>query len=801
MPEMTGNQYNSDMNGEESEPKENDRLSPEDSALNTSDVKIMDKNNSNSNTDNKKSRFEILENRFRRARSQLESNRNHRIILILAILIFVLLVTTIILSIKLSLRPQLISNPKCETSDCLKAATSVVSALNTTYDPCHNFWQFSCNGWTNKNAIPDNRGSWAVTDQIRDRIQHELRHYIDLIGQGVDEADPQFKVKRFYSSCLNVEDIEYNSISTIKYEIQEIGGWSLLSSWSYQSWDRTKVIERLHTKYGVNPYFKVSVGPDDLDPNQPFIIKIEPSGLGLPSKNYYYDSKYEKQTESYKNFMRELAKLFNAQSIQANQFAENMFNYEKRIAEVTPDLEEYEEPNNYLKKRYSIRELMSIAPSIKWLNLLQNYFPNSQLNEGTRVLVAFEPYLRNISNIISTTDNGAVNDYLMWRFTSTYAPYLSKAFRLIHNEFQQSMNGLESNKLRLAEERWEFCLRITSKFLGQALGSMFIKNKLPTRLDQSNGARSHVINYIKSSVLENINSFVWARSDEARDLINRKVRQLELLISQPNFVLKNDIEKYYNEFIVQNSFYQNILNGIHFNNRKNDILLKSRNSVSDYSWKLLPQDVDIAYEYAGNKLTIPAGFLQFPLYDTNLPVPMQFGSLGFHVAAHLLRAFDLTGLQYGMPDFRLSSEQKWRSPDGQQDFDNSLECLSKDLQYLSEKTQLMYPNLTLSQTYIDVGALELAFAAYKNYVSEKGEEGHLSGVYLNSEQLFYTSFAQSMCESVRPERALIKSEIQTTLPNELRVMTVLRHSSRFAQLFRCKDSSSMRAEQTCHLWG
>ncbi|CAG2123242.1 unnamed protein product, partial [Medioppia subpectinata] len=82
-------------------------------------------------------------------------------------------------------------------------------------------------------------------------------------------------------------------------------------------------IERLHTKYGVNPYFKVSVGPDDLDPNQPFIIKIEPSGLGLPSKNYYYDTKYEKQTESYKNFMRELAKLFNAQSIQANQFAEN----------------------------------------------------------------------------------------------------------------------------------------------------------------------------------------------------------------------------------------------------------------------------------------------------------------------------------------------------------------------------------------------------------------------------------------------------------------------------------------------
>ncbi len=391
--------------------------------------------------------------------------------------------------------------------------------------------------------------------------------------------------------------------------------------------------------------------------------------------------------EAYKNFMRELAKLFNAQSIQANQFAENMFSYEKRIAEVTPDLQEYQDPSSYLKKRYSIKELMSIAPSIKWLNLLQNYFPNAQLNEGTRVLVAFEHYFRNISNIISTTDNGAVNDYLMWRFTSTYAPYLSKAFRQIHNEFHQTMNGLDSNKLRLAEERWEFCIRITSKYLGQALGSMFVRNKLSTRLEQSNSARSNVINFIKSSILENIDSFVWARNEDARKLIAQKVRQLDILMSQPNFVLKDDIKKYYNEFIVQNSFYINILNGVHFSNRKYEILLKSRSSVTDYSWKLLPHDVKVAYEYAGNKLTIPAGFLQYPIYDTSLPVSMQFGSFGFHVTAELLRAFDLTGLQYGLPDFRLSAQQTWLPTEEKQRFDNRLQCLLSDLQYHSDRTQ------------------------------------------------------------------------------------------------------------------
>jgi predicted metalloendopeptidase len=54
----------------------------------------------------------------------------------------------------------------------------------------------------------------------------------------------------------------------------------------------------------------------------------------------------------------------------------------------------------------------------------------------------------------------------------------------------------------------------------------------------------------------------------------------------------------------------------------------------------------------------------------------------------------------------------------------------------------MYPNLTLSQSYADVGALKFAFDAYKNFISEKGEEGPLPGVYLSNEQLFFISFAQ-----------------------------------------------------------
>ena len=263
------------MNGDDNEPKEIDKLAIEETVV------PMDKNNTNHDSHEKRSRFQVLEQSFQRARTDLSSNKNHRIIAILAAVIFILFIILIILTVKLSIRSEPTVEPKCETSDCLRSAATVVAAFNKTFDPCNDFWNFACSGWAAKNPIPENKGSWSVRDDIKDRIEHELRHYIDLISQDVDEADPQFKVKRFYSSCLNVEDIEYNSISTIKYEIQEIGGWSLLSSWSIQSWDRTKVIERLHTKYGVTPYFKVSVGPDDLDPNQPYIIKVRPTIVSI----------------------------------------------------------------------------------------------------------------------------------------------------------------------------------------------------------------------------------------------------------------------------------------------------------------------------------------------------------------------------------------------------------------------------------------------------------------------------------------------------------------------------------------
>lgn len=106
-----------------------------------------------------------------------------------------------------------------------------------------------------------------------------------------------------------------------------------------------------------------------------------------------------------------MAKIF-SKTAMANIFAEDMFRYEKRIAEITPEKQAWTDPTKIYKKM-RIRDLQSIAPSIKWTDLLQQYFDNSAIKESTVIMVAFEQYFKDISYLISTTDNGYVYSIIL----------------------------------------------------------------------------------------------------------------------------------------------------------------------------------------------------------------------------------------------------------------------------------------------------------------------------------------------------------------------------------------------------
>jgi len=402
-------------------------------------------------------------------------------------------------------------------------------------------------------------------------------------------------------------------------------------------------------------------------------------------------------------------------------------------------------------------------------------------------LLAFEPYFRNISNIISTTDNRGINDYLIWRMITAYAPYLSKDFRIIHKNFNQALYGMPVSNFLDDENRWKFCIETTSKFMGYALSSVYISNRINQISNATVSSKTEIVNVIRETILKNANLFAWNYNDNTHKLINMKLKQMEILVGQPNFVMKSNLLDYYNEFIIQVKFLQNILESIDHSHKKMEMLLNEKKP--DFGWPVLPHEARVSYDYAANKLYVPFGVLRLPYFSSAEPHVMQFGALGFQVASQMLRAFDLTGLYYGLPDGRLSAN--WTHEDSWT-FNSQLSCLEDDVSAHHIKA-----NETLSQTYVDIGALKMAWLAYKEYASKQTRETVLPSLPFNSEQLFFLSFGQSMCSNARPETVDYLWETTSQLPDSWRVNSVLRQSNIFTDAFKC---SKALQKQQCNLW-
>ena len=231
--------------------------------------------------------------RVEHAKDLVQHDTHYRIHCITVLLILLLASLLIFVSTKLLLLYLASSEPVCMTSQCLSSSARILSNFNSTLNPCDNFYNFACDGWKRKHELSFSDSEYSVENQIKDQLYDDLRRYLDQVHRSSSSNDSYVKAKRFYQSCMELDNIDVTSKNDFKHRIQDVGGWSIIGGWNGNSWERTSTLEKLHTMFGVEPFFKVQVGPDDLDPTLPFIIKIFPSGLGLPSREYYFNPKFE----------------------------------------------------------------------------------------------------------------------------------------------------------------------------------------------------------------------------------------------------------------------------------------------------------------------------------------------------------------------------------------------------------------------------------------------------------------------------------------------------------------------------
>ncbi|CAB1414219.1 unnamed protein product [Pleuronectes platessa] len=691
-------------------------------------------------------------------------------------------------------------DPQCR-QDCqrkrslLRTARFVQSNIDPTIQPCQDFYSFACGGWLRRNLIPDDKLSYGIITAIGEHNEEKLQHLLlePVRRRGPNSAER--KVKEFYRSCVNIQEIDKLGSDPMTEVIDSCGGWDLVgapsgaagweSEGAPQRPDFDELLYRTQGVYSTAVFFSLTVNVDDKNSSRN-AIRVDQEGLTLPERTLYLgeDEDSVKILAAYKALMERLLSMLGAQD--STQKSKEIIQLETRLANIT--VSEYDDQRKDISTMYNritLRELQRVAPSLHWKRLLEKIFLEN-LSEDEEIVVLATDYLQKVSDIIKTTSKRVLHNYMLWRIVVALSEHLSTAFRSIIHEFSREIDGTEQQL-----ELGRLCLTQANKHFGMALGALFVHQHFSSH---SKAKVQELVEDIKHSLDLRLQGLDWM--DEAtKEAARAKLKHMMVMTGYPDFLLKPElIDQEYGFVVDEKTYFKNILNSIKFNIKLS--VKKIHEEVDKNAWLLPPQALNAYYLPNKNQMVFPAGILQPTLYNPEFPQSLNYGGIGAIIGHEITHGYDDWGGQYDSH----GNLKQWWTEDSYRKFQRKAECIVKLYDNFSVYNQRVNGRLTLGENIADMGGLKLSFFAYQKWVRENGPERPLPGLKYTHEQLLFIAFAQNWCMKRRSQSIYLQLLTDKHAPEHYRVIGSVSQFDEFARVFHCPKGSPMNPVDKCSVW-
>jgi endothelin-converting enzyme len=231
--------------------------------------------------------------------------------------------------------------------------------------------------------------------------------------------------------------------------------------------------------------------------------------------------------------------------------------------------------------------------------------------------------------------------------------------------------------------------------------------------------------------------------------------------------------------------------------------------VDRNEWGMTVPTVNAYYNPPGNEIVFPAGIMQFPVFDVNVPQYLSYGAFGSVSGHELSHAFDSTGRHYDQN----GNYTDWWTNSTVRAFEERAECFVNQYANFTvegpgNKPLHVNGKLTLGENIADAGGVSAAFAAWKSRQSHvtpssssssrkfDKRDQDLPGLdYFSHEQLFFISYANWWCGKSRKETAIQRIYTDPHAPKWARILGTMANSRDFRESFGCPSK-----EPVCELW-
>ena len=649
-------------------------------------------------------------------------------------------------------------------------------SMDTSADPCVNFYQYACGGYLKQTPIPADESSYGQFNEISDQNLLVLKSILEQAAGSTGPRTPnEQKIGDYYGTCMNVEGVNQAGFKPLQPLLDRIA--------ALKSKDELPELTAYLDSIGVNTLFAFSSDQDFKDATQQIAV-LDQLDLGLPEKGYYErkDDKSVKLRDQYQAHIARTFELLGEPQAQAAKDAAMVLRLEAALAGFSLSAVERRDPAN-LYHKVDLSKLDSSTPQFSFVHFLRAAHapPVESLN------VAVPGYFSGLNQLLAGTSLDDLKTYLRWALIR-HLPSTALPQALDHESFDFYGKVLEGQPEQ--KVRWKRCVSVTDEALGEALGQVYVQQRFSPKDKERTLELTHDV---EAAMGRDIEQLSWM-SPATKARAEEKLHEVANKIGYP------DKWRDYSTLIVtRGDALGNALQASAFEERRD--IAKIGKPVDRGEWGMSPPTVNAYYNPQMNDINFPAGILQPPFFDPSRDDAVNYGAVGAIIGHELTHGFDDEGRQF---DGKGNLEDWWSKADGKQ-FDERAECVVKEYDgFIGVDDLHVNGKLTLGENIADLGGLKLAFLAYLDRAQKNGtdlkQKGSAEYGGLTPEQQFFVAFGQNWCQNNRPENLRLRVQTDPHSPEEFRANGVVLNLPEFQRAFSCKAGQPMAPVNRCTIW-
>jgi len=681
--------------------------------------------------------------------------------------------------IKISALTAIISFVACgggeenkELSNTPKNTGIDIANIDSTVKPTDDFYLFVNGNWIKNNPVPEEESRWGSFSELNDKNQAKLKAILEeaAADKAAKAGSNRQKIGTFYSLAMDSVKLNKEGISPLNEEFKAIENIKTTE-------DVAKLSAKYHS-YGFQNLFSIYV---DQDPkvSTEYITQIGQGGISLPDRDYYTknDERSKGVRKAYLEHLTEMFKLFGDAPDKASKNAATIMQIETNFAKASMTKVEQRDLDKQYNK-FSLKQLAEHTPSFNW----NAYFETGGFKNVNNVIVAQPLFFKELNKAMKSVSIENWKTYLRWCVMDGAASKLSDNIAKEHFKFYgTTLLGVQKMKAR-----WKLSLEATDKYLGDALGQLFVEKHFSAE------SKKRVAEMVENLIA------VYRERIKTRDWMSEKTKQqaytkLDKVMKKFGFP---DKWKDYSNLEIKDDSY--LANGMRASQWEfNEMVNRLGKPIDRTLWMMTPPTINAYYNPAMNEIVFPAGIMQPVFFNPDADDAVNYGCMGAIIGHELTHGFDDQGAKYDAD----GNMKNWWTVEDSINFKSKTNMLV--MQYdacVAIDTFHVQGKLTLGENIADLGGLTIAYYALKKSMEGKPAPEKIDG--FTPEQRFFMSWAQGWRGNMTPE--YLKNMIQTNphSPGNFRGNVPLTNMQEFYDAFGVKEGDKMyrKKEDRAVIW-